>query len=371
MLTEQYPIFIRWPNLRQHISHVPLTRLPTPVSRLNVLGKAIALSELWVKRDDECSDVFGGNKPRKLEFVLSDALKKKKKWVVTRGGVGSNHCLATAIFARKLGIRCLLFVVPKPEVLTDEMRLNFLLCHQFGARIFLLPYNPTKYWVALAAMLHIAIRERGSIPYNIALGGSSVLGTLGYVNAGIELVEQVKDGAMPQPDYVVHASGSSGTLAGLLVAFKLLSFPARLIAIKTVPLDDRWARTDWVLRLARRTHELLRRVDTTIGLLKYSEQDFTFVDGLHGSTYGEPTRESEEAVKMAWELEGISLDSVYTGKAMAALKRMATAGVIDSNRVLFWNTCNGADLTPLMRDFDYHSLPAFFHRFLNTPIKKI
>jgi D-cysteine desulfhydrase len=371
MLTEKYPIFIKWPHLRQHIAHITLTRLPSPVSHLEALGKVIGLSELWVKKDDECSDVFGGNKPRKLEFVLSDAQKRKKRWVVTRGGVGSNHCLATAIFAKILSLRCCLLLGPGPEIMTDEMRQNLLLCHQFGARIFYLPYGRTKYWVALRAMLQIIIREKGNMPYNIAPGGSSVLGTLGYVNAGMELVEQVKEGAMPQPDYIVHASGSSGTLAGLLVAFKLLSFPARLIAVKTMSLDGRWARTEMVLRLATRTHEVLRRVDATIGLPKYSEQDFTFVDGLCGSRYGEPTIESEEAVKMAWDLEGISLDSVYTGKAVAALRRMVTDGEIGKNRILFWNTYGGANLKHLMGDLDYHGLPALFHRFFNTSANKI
>jgi len=316
------------------------------------LGPAIGVPELWVKKDDECSEVFGGNKPRKLEFMLSDGLKRKKTWVVTRGGIGSNHCAATAVFAKKLGMRCGLFVGPGPEVMTEEMRRNMLLCQRSGATMVFLPHGGSRYRVALAAMLRLIVREKAGIPYNIAPGGSSILGTLGYVNAGMELITQVEQGAMPKPDYVAHASGSSGTLAGLLVAFKILSFSARLIAVKTVSLEGRWARTECVLHLATRAHELLRRVDRAIGLPNYTERDFTFVDGLCGSSYGEPTKDSEEAVQMAGDLEGITLDPVYTGKAMAALKRMAAAGMIDNDRVLFWNTCNGADLRPLTENGD-------------------
>ena len=168
-----------------------LTQLPTRVHRLDRLGAQLRVEQLWVKRDDESGTLYGGNKPRKLEFLLGDALADGKRSVLTFGGIGTHHGLATAICARAVGLRAILALLKQP--VTEHVRRCLLLDYAAGAEMH---YARDRAALVTARALRICGREllRGELPYIIPTGGTSPLGTLGYVNAAFELQEQISNG---------------------------------------------------------------------------------------------------------------------------------------------------------------------------------
>src|SRR5262249_7915552 len=214
----------RFPALHGKLARVPLTTLPTRVHRLDRLAHAIGAEQLWVKRDDESGALYGGNKPRKLEFLLGDALADRKTAVLTFGGIGTHHGLATAICARAVGLRAILVLLKQP--VTEQVRRCLLLDHAAGAELHYAPTVP----LLTAPGLRVCGREllRGELPYIIPTGGSSPVGTLGYVNAAFELHEQITRGELPEPAWIFVPMGSGGTVAGLVLGAKLAGLRSRV-----------------------------------------------------------------------------------------------------------------------------------------------
>jgi len=351
----------RFPQLHGRLPRVTLTRLPTRTQRLTRLGDELGIPRLWVKHDDESGAIYGGNKPRKLEFILGDVRARGKSSVMTFGGIGTHHGLATALCARSIGVRVILGLLKQP--LTEQVRDSLLLHHAAGAELF---YAPTLPRLAARA-LGICARElrRGALPYIIPTGGSSPLGTLGYVNAAFELQEQVRAEELPEPDWIFAPVGSGGTVAGLVAGAKLAGLRSRVVGVMVTDIFPPNAAR--LARLANKSLGLLHRHAAEIEPVRVTAEDFRLVAGYVGPGYGAPTEAGRWARELIAALEGIALETTYTAKCLAAMIDAAALPEYRDSRVLFWNTYSSVDLAARLGPLpDYRQLPPVFHQFFTT-----
>lgn len=348
------------PALRGRLPWTPLAAVPTPVERLERLSEALGV-ELWVKRDDRTSDVFGGNKVRKLEFLLAEAGMQGAKRILTFGGVGSNHVIACAAHGAQLGLGVEAIVVDQP--LTDHVRHNLLLGRHFGVHYHRVgsPFRAAGLLVKLR--LQIA-REDGIPPLVIPPGGSNAPGSIGYALAARELDAQIRAGECPAPDTVFVAAGSGGTLAGLMVGAAGLSWESTFIGVGVY--EKLWTNEMNLRRIALSTQGLLRLKLPGIGReigarLPPHELNFEFF----GGRYGRPTKAAEAAIERVRAEEGLPLEPVYTGKTFAAVLEWAKRKENRGRRVLYWHTCNSADLSHFVAAADWQQLPVELHSYFD------
>jgi len=349
----------RYPALRGRLPRVCCTTLPTPVQRLDRLARHVGVEHLWVKRDDQSGTLYGGNKPRKLEFLLGDALADGKRTVLTFGGIGTHHGLATAMCARAVGLRAILLLLKQP--VTEDVRRSLLLDYAAGAEMH---YGSTLPLLT-ARGLRVCARELlcGELPYIIPTGGTSPIGTLGYVNAAFELQEQIAAGLLPEPDWIFVPMGSGGTVAGLVLGARLAGLRARVAAVLVTDILPPSA--ERLARLAGKSLAILRQQAHDVPPISLAPADWTIISGYVGTAYGAPTDAAQRAQELMLRLEGIRLETTYTAKCVAAmidaLQTPAYRG-----RALYWNTYSSVDpataLGPLP---NYHLLPRPFHQFFD------
>jgi D-cysteine desulfhydrase len=314
------------------LERVPLGEGPTPVRELTRLGQEGGKAPIWVK-DDGAYSAFGGNKARKLEWLLADARRRGKRTILTGGAVGTNHGLATALFARRLGMRTVLVLVPQPA--SEHVRRQLARIRSSGAELHL----PRGVWRAYALAAWLMVRRASppaNLPYFLRPGGSVPLGCVGYVKAAMELSDQVQAGELPEPSHVVVALGSGGTAAGLLVGLKLAGLSSRLVGILVndlVRVDERT-----VARLARRTLRLLRDRGASVRKVEVAAADVEVQRGWLGSGYGHSTPAADRATELLRERESIVLEPVYTAKAVAAMLELNRRGAFGPGPVLYWHT---------------------------------
>jgi D-cysteine desulfhydrase len=349
-----------YPALRR-VPRVPLTRLPTRVHRLQRLGAALGREDLWVKRDDESGALYGGNKPRKLEFLLGDALARGKRTVITSGGIGTHHGLATAICARSVGMRTILLLLKQP--VTEHVRRCLLFDYAAGAELHYGPTVPSL--VARGLRVCAGELRRDGLPYIIPTGGTSARGTLGYVNAAFELGEQIAAGALPEPDWIFVPMGSGGTVAGLVLGARLAGVRSRIVAVLVSDIFPPSAAQ--LARLANRTLRLLRRYAAAITPVEVVPDDFRVLRNYVGPGYGAPTDAGRRARQLMEEHEAIHLETTYTAKCLAAMLD-AVRGPAYPGTLLFWNTYSSIDpavhLGPIP---DFRALPPPLHQFFSGP----
>ncbi len=305
-----------------------LAHLPTPLEPLERLSRKLGGPRIWVKRDDLTGLAGGGNKTRKLEFLLGDALDQGADTVMTAGAVQSNHARQTAAACARLGLGCELFLKEAAPGRGDSYGRsgNVLLDQILGAKVHILPgaSNPETAMEARAE----ALRREGRRPYAIPVGGSNAVGALGYVECARELFAQAK-GISLEIDTVVHASASHGTQAGLAVGLAVAGVEARLFGVGVSGTASQ-ARTN-IERIAAATCEGLGSPRRFAEI----EVDDRFV----GEGYGIPTPEGLAAIRLLARLEGLLLDPVYTAKAMAGLVAMIREGRFsDEQNVVFLHT---------------------------------
>jgi D-cysteine desulfhydrase len=350
----------RFPGIASKIARYPLTVLPTPVEPLERLGAAAGIGSLWVKRDDRSCPLYGGNKPRKLEWLIGDALRRGRRTLLTFGGIGTNHGLATTICARAAGLRTVLILVPQP--LTDDVRRNLLLDHAFGAELILVSGVLAA---AAAALRRLTLAWLGGErPMVVPTGGTSALGALGYVNAGLELAEQVRVGELPEPDWVFVPLGSGGTAAGLALGLKMAGLRSRVAAVLVTdilaPSQGR------LLHLANAAARRLVRLGAA-ARVEVGAADLRIVGGFIGAGYGAVTEEAVSAQRLLDEHAGIRLETTYSGKCLAALLRLAREPEYRDRNLLFWNTYSSVDPGKGVRLPDPSELPPAFRRFFSQP----
>jgi D-cysteine desulfhydrase len=300
---------------------VRLATLPTPLQAAPRLSDALGV-EVWVKRDDLTGVGLGGNKARKLEFLLGDARAWGADVVVTGGGPGSNHIQITATAAARLGLGCVLVLYgdrPRPEPL------NLRLARLAGAQVRFTG-DPERGSVDAGLDATVGRLERnGRRPYRIGRGGATAVGCLGYVEAAFELEEQLA-GTSLEPELVVLATGSCGTQAGLGLGAALTGASWRLhgVSVSRPVAECR----DRIATLSRGAANVLGVSATLAGI--------EVTDGI-GPGYGRPSRAGQAAASLAARTEGLFLDPVFTAKALAALVTQAEAGSL-AGPVVFLHT---------------------------------
>lgn len=364
----QRPLFERFPGLWEQVPRVSLAQLPSPVQRMERLEHALGLAStrLYIKRDDMNSCVYGGNKARKMEFLLARALHQGRKEVLTIGGAGSNHTLATALFAREVGLNTVTLHIPQPN--SHILRTNLLMTHLTGAEMHYLPKVPLLVLDSLFQLLRHRFRH-GVFPHVIMPGGSNPTGTLGFVNAALELTQQVETGQLPAPDYLYVACGSMGTSVGLLLGFQVTGLRTHVMAVRIA--SPHFTTLSGARRQFRAANRFLHRADPSLPRFPFPETSYTLRHDFYGEEYGRYTEAGLRAVRLVQETEGIPLEGTYTGKTVAALLADAQAGLLDKKTVLFWNTCDPHDLTAATQHVDYRALPKPFHRYFEEAVQPL
>jgi len=306
----------RFPALAETLPHLELSERPTPVRELAGLG-------IWVKEDGAFgSGGWGGNKVRKLEWLIPDARRRGRHSILTFGGLGTNWGLATALYAREHRLETALALVDQP--IDDHVRAQLDRLYASGARI-----HRTHTKARTVAMLPwlLARNARGRhLPYLLPAGGSSPVGALGYVEAALEIAAQVEAGSLPEPAHVVVPVGTGGTAAGLALGLQLAGLRTRVVGV--VVNDQLRLDPPVFARLARRTAALLERRGASLGQLQLGPDMLDLTRDQIGAGYGHPTEAATHAAALAAE-ERLSLDPVYTAKAMAGLLALRAEGHLD------------------------------------------
>lgn len=306
---------------------IQLAFLPTPIETLNRLTTYLDGPTLLVKRDDQTGLAFGGNKTRKLEYLLADALEQNADTLVTSGAIQSNHCRQTAAVAAKLGFSCELLLKGKiPQTLNGNLFLNYLL----GANV-----RWTDDDISINALINLTdqLKQQNKKPYIIPLGGSNPIGSLGYVNAMIELNRQMKETGL-NIDHIVFATCSGGTHAGLVVGARLTNFKGIIHGIQIAKLD--FLPSPYEKHLANLANETAKLINLDTS---FSESDFTVNANYLGNGYAVITQTEKNAIDLMAKKEGILLDPVYSGRAFGGLIDLVNKKIFKKNEtVLFWHT---------------------------------
>jgi len=316
-------------------SRVSLAHLPTPLEYLPRLSKHLGGPDIYVKRDDCTGLATGGNKTRKLEFSMAEALQQGADTIVTVGAVQSNHVRQTAAAAARLGLRCEVLLEHRVTDPTEYYSNsgNVLLDRIFGANLREYP-GGTDFDKAMSEVAD-EVTANGGRPYLIPGGASNPVGALGYVNCAIELLRQVNERQL-DIGHIVTATGSAGTQGGLIVGLKAMQSDIPLLGIGVnVPQDEQEQK---VYELACETAEYIDRP----GIV--ARDDVVANCDYVGEGYGIRTDGMNEAVMMLARLEGLLFDPVYSGKALAGMIDLIRSDSLGSGDIVFLHTGGAAAL---------------------------
>ncbi len=362
-----FPLFKAYPSLEKKIPRVEFLTEQTPLQTLLSLQKNLYAEHqlptpieplLWIKRDDNSSQPLGGNKARKLEFLIADALSKKAKHIVTSGMLGSNHALATALAVKKYGLKTTLILGPQP--ITENVRKKLLSFHAIGANLRFHSNLASMGFDILNFLLQSYFMPENGI-YNIPPGGSTEVGSLGYVNAFFELVEQV--GLENLPTQIVVPLGSKGTTVGLLVGSCLagawekvkivgVDVSGSLFVTKSGVKEDAQDLYDFIK--SHLSGEECKKLPKC--KFKKSKTAFEYVGGYYKPEYGSAKPEVYKTIDLLKESENITLDITYSGKAMQFLLDRFHKFVSNNKtppKTLFWLTYNSYDLDQIISSHNW------------------
>ena len=310
---------------------------PTPFYKLEKLSAKFNAS-IYIKRDDFTGqNLFGGNKIRKLEYLLGQAFESGAEYVFTYGATQSNHAMQTAAACRKLGLKPVLYLLEFVETDRNNYKGNLLLDKIFGAEVHIIKALPnetlldsTERYMAAAHRHMNQLEAAGHKCFSVPLGGSNFIGTSGFVSGFLELQEQI-DALGIKADFIFHANGSGGTMTGLTVGKKLLGSSVKLIAVGAVEHNAAFA-----AEMAKLGNDVL----AWFGIAQIMNADDFVLDEEHFAPgYEMPSEQGSEAIKLLAREEGILLDPVYSGKAFACLLDYVRNGrVPQGSNVIFWHT---------------------------------
>lgn len=334
-----------WTEKMLHsIPYLSLGNFPTPVHRLPNLGRALGIKSLWIKRDDLSGPLGGGNKVRKLEYMFAaakqskpmdnapDAGEERQKTLFTIGPTGSNHVRATAVYGKAAGFRveCLLFKQPP----TEYSELNYQTICEHAAQV----YEVQRMSTMFARYTYERMKGffgLGPERYFISAGGSSPLGSVGYVKAILELKSQIEADILPEPRFIFVPVGTCGTMAGLVAGVRLAGLQSQVIGVRVS--DRLLANSSVVSHMVRRILRLIGATDA--GHLHPCPVELWHHD--FGQGYAIPTEAGMQAVAMMAEYEDIVLENTYTSKTLAALIHYVKAEGCEDEPILFWHTYSG------------------------------
>lgn len=331
-----------------HLSRFPrlhFAHLPTPLEPMERISKELGGPNLWIKRDDCTGLSSGGNKTRKLEYLMADAVERGADTIITQGATQSNHARQTCAIAARLGMESHILLEDRTGY-HDEAYAhngNVLLDQLHGATISIRPADSDMN--AEMENLALQLRDDGKKPYVIPGGGSNETGALGYVNAAFELTHQANERSL-RIDHLVHATGSAGTQAGLVVGMEAMhsGIPVYGIGVRA----PKQKQEENVYALAQRTLDFMGLNPDLVAREKVvANSDYV------GDGYGLPTNSMVEAVKMLAQFEGILLDPVYSGKGFAGLIDLIRKGHFkQGENVVFLHTGGSVSLFAYPQIFD-------------------
>jgi D-cysteine desulfhydrase len=343
------------PELARQLPRIQLADLPTPVI-VKSLHTATGPREIAIKCDDTTGALYGGNKVRKLEYLLQRARARQAKRIATFGTVASNHALATALYAKALDFDCTCLLSNQyrtanvPRVLNMHLRIGTEIVRYGGSRRSRVQILREHLW------------NRGV--YLIPPGGSNWLGTIGFVNAGMELAAQVAAGEIDPPDRIYVANGTMATAVGLSLGLALAGLSAEVQAVRVT--ENFVSSPGAMRRLLLKTATIMQRLDPSIPRNLADRARYCFREGFLGDGYARPTAAAERAVATARDEFGLKLETTYTGKAMAAMLHDLDQAEFAGQSLLFWNTYNSRPLPAGTERPDKDSgLPEAFMRYFD------
>ena len=348
-------LFSVYPEIEKKLARISLGDFPTPIQRLQHMDH----ENLWIKRDDLSSPIYGGNKVRKLEFILGHAKKKKKSSkLITFGGIGTNHGVATAIYCNKLSIPCKLLLFWQP--VTRQVQENLLILNKNNTELV---YKNTLWKTVFGYYLFERLKHPAAC--FVFAGGSNVVGTVGYVDAAFELKAQIVRGEIAEPAVIICALGSGGTLAGLALGVQLAGLKTKVIGVRVSEshLGPFQACTHGtVKKLMRDTYKFLKKKIHRFPDIKIAPPQI--LQDYIGEGYGYPTQEGNTAYHKARVRENIVLDPTYTAKTFAAVIDYCQGPGLDIGPILYWNTYNSVALSKQAAAVNYRELPVKLQPFI-------
>jgi len=346
------PLFNTYPSLKDSTPHLALGNFPTPVKKLTALGREIGCDSLYLKNDGLSGTSYGGNKLRKLEFLLAEAKHQGCAAVLTYGAAGSNHALATAVYARKAGLACHAVLAPQPNSRTVQN--NLLFAQASGSQMHYCN-DFSSFGVTAAKVKEEFEGKTGGTIYDIPPGGSSPVGALGYVNAAFELKEQILAGVLPQPDIIYVPLGTAGTAMGLMLGLQAAGIESSIQCIRVVDRD--FASPKKMHHLFSQAEEILHKRDGSVPRCSPDPSKWDIRHEFFGNGYGESTPEGAEAISYLESLEGIVLEGTYTAKTCAAVISDGRRGLLKGKTALYWFTYNAVDFSDTIDRDTYRTLP--------------
>ncbi|MGI9237257.1 MAG: 1-aminocyclopropane-1-carboxylate deaminase/D-cysteine desulfhydrase [Woeseiaceae bacterium] len=342
------------PLLKDRLRKMAFAQLPTPISTTQ-FATAAGPREVSIKHDDVSSAHYGGNKIRKLEYVFQRAKDRRATRVATFGAVGSNHALATSIMAEQCGFDCTCFLVPQKRTRNIAKTLN--MHRRIGTE--LVPFGRSV--EPLPTLRHYL---HGRHCWLIPMGGSSWLGAVGFVNAGLELAHQIESGCISAPRRIYIANGTMGSCVGLALGLALAELPTELHAVRVV--DNRFATPSGFQRLLRKTAMMLHSLDPTIPADLADRTQIRWRDEFLAGGYAAADDVTRNAVAVGRDALGLKLETTYTGKAMAALLYDLALPDYAGESFLFWNTYNSRPL-PVNNERPHspHNIPSEFMNYFD------
>lgn len=341
-----------YPGIARRLPKVQLANLPTPVSR-HTIQTAAGERTVSVKHDDASSPLYGGNKIRKLEYILRRALDRGAQRVATFGAVGSHHALATAIHAHELGLACTCFLTHQKRTPSIGKVLNM---HR------LLGTEVVRYGGGIETLPLFRKYLQGRRTWVVPLGGSCWLGVAGFVNAALELRDQVEAGEITYPERIYVANGTMGTVAGLAIGLVAADMRTEIHAIRVA--DNNYTNPLILDRLMQKTATLLSRLDAGFPADAARRAHIRWRDEFFAGGYAVADGATNDAVAIAKDALGLQLETTYTGKAMAALLHDIAAVEYAGESCLLWNTHNSAPLPVSgQRPSSLDNIPEEFARY--------
>lgn len=324
-------ILLKLEEIKERLKMQPKVEIgffPTPVHKLEKLSEELGIN-LYLKRDDFSGmNLFGGNKIRKLQYLIGDAIEKKCDYVLTFGATQSNHAMQTATACCKCGLKPILYLESIVEVDEKDIKSNLLIDKILGAEIHILPKGIDL--MKKAQKRIDELESQGHKCYIVPMGGASGVGSTGFIEGYVELTEQLESQGL-KADYIFHATGTGGTLAGLAAGKKLLNSQTKIYSIDVSNKTE-----EHYEKVANIANEALKRIGIEEVITPNDiEHDLNYF----GEGYEVPTEAASEAIKKLARTEGILVDPVYTGKALSALFSYVKSGKVgQGSTVVFWHT---------------------------------
>ena len=344
-----------YPRLASRLPRLRLAELPTPIDTMT-LCNAGGKHNISIKRDDLTGKLYGGNKVRKLEYLLHKAQERDSRHIATFGTVASNHALATTLYARSLGLECTCFLSHQTKTANAAKALNLHL--QMNTHI--VPYGGGRKSRVATLREHLTDRRVFLIP----LGGSNWLGAVGFVNAGLELAAQIDAGDIGIPDRLYVANGTMATAVGIALGLALARLPTKVQAVQVT--ESFVSSPESMQRLLAKTAFALHQLDASVPIDLADRANYQFRTGFLGEGYAKTNDATERAIAVARDKLGVNLEATYTGKAMAALLQDLDENRDERENVLFWNTYNSRPLAAdIGRPANTDKLPEAFLRYFD------